>query len=218
MTSPDGPPAPEMGLRELKKQMTHESIAEAALRLTLEKGLDDVTIEEIARQAFVSPRTVSNYFASKEEAIVVAGTPPWMSAVEEFGAGPRTKRPLAALCEVLAGFVEALSDEQLRLWLQTIALVDKYPALRPYASAEFDKLEGELRGRVAHRTGSDPETEMYPWLAAAAAVAATRSALRMWAQRGGPEGGLPVLIRAAFTEFINGLPTPSSAGEDAPAT
>ena len=62
----------EMGLRALKKQMTHEAIAEAALKLTLDKGLDHATIDEIARRAFVSPRTFSNYFSCKEEAVVAA--------------------------------------------------------------------------------------------------------------------------------------------------
>ena len=63
-----------VGLRSIKKQLTRESIADAALRLSLEKGLSHITIDEIAHLAFVSPRTVSNYFSCKEEAVVAAGS------------------------------------------------------------------------------------------------------------------------------------------------
>ncbi|MEE6274590.1 TetR/AcrR family transcriptional regulator [Georgenia sp. MJ206] len=213
-----GRPAPEIGLRELKKRMTHESIADAALQLTVEKGLDSVTIDEIARQAFVSPRTVSNYFSSKEEAVVVAGAPAWITVVEQFGEGPHTERPLAMLRDALAEFAESCTEEQLRICVQSVELVGRYPALRPYQTAEYDKLEEALRIRVAQRTDTDVESDMYPWLVAAAAVAALRSAMRLWAQRGGRSGRLPFKIRDAFDLFSEGLPAPSRERETSPAT
>ena len=63
---------PQPGLRERKKALTHRTIADAAFTLTVEHGLEHVTIDQIADLAFVSPRTVSNYFMSKEAAVVAA--------------------------------------------------------------------------------------------------------------------------------------------------
>jgi AcrR family transcriptional regulator len=61
--------APELGLRERKKQRTRELIAETARRLFGERGFDRVTVAEVARAAEVSEQTVFNYFPTKEDLV-----------------------------------------------------------------------------------------------------------------------------------------------------
>src|SRR2546423_3628874 len=58
-----------MGLRERKKKETRAALSWAAVRLIVERGADNVLVEEIAAAAGVSPRTFNNYFSSKGEAV-----------------------------------------------------------------------------------------------------------------------------------------------------
>ncbi len=57
------------GLRERKKQETRIALSWAAVRLAVERGLDNVRVEDIAAEAGVSLRTFRNYFSNKAEAI-----------------------------------------------------------------------------------------------------------------------------------------------------
>src|ERR1700757_2305730 len=66
---PVAPSEAPPGLRERKKVATRQSLSEAAMRLAIQRGLDNVLVEDIAEAAGVSARTFNNYFASKYEAI-----------------------------------------------------------------------------------------------------------------------------------------------------
>src|SRR5262249_5764015 len=67
MTSTEtGTPKAPVGRRERKKAATRQAIADAALRLFLERGYDDVGIREIADAADVSTTTLFKHFPVKE--------------------------------------------------------------------------------------------------------------------------------------------------------
>ncbi|MFB9566439.1 TetR/AcrR family transcriptional regulator [Saccharopolyspora hordei] len=59
----------ELGLREAKKQETRQLISDRATQLFLEKGFEGTTIAEIAAAARVAKKTVTNYFARKEDLV-----------------------------------------------------------------------------------------------------------------------------------------------------
>ena len=78
VASETGPPAPPgrpglraaaASLRERKKLATRRELRRVALRLIAERGYSNVTVEEIAEAANVSPRTFFNYFPTKEAAL-----------------------------------------------------------------------------------------------------------------------------------------------------
>ena len=75
--------AEQPSLRELKRQQTLEAIEDNATRLVLERGFDEVTIEDICAQVGISKRTFFNYVESKEVAVVGPG--PRVPSGDEIG-------------------------------------------------------------------------------------------------------------------------------------
>lgn len=204
MTEPTG------GLRALKKQMTRASISTAALDLALEKGFDQLTIDEIARRAIVSPRTFSNYFSCKEEAVVAAGNQYWVDVLERLADRPLDEHPLESMRTLLVEATTATDEADLQRAIRIMRLGRQVPSLQPFQSALYTQLERSLRAAVAARTGSDLQTDLFPWLVASSAVAAVKSAMMMWLINNSEPEELPVLIGVAFDQLTSGLPLPTS--------
>ncbi|MFZ5595915.1 MAG: TetR/AcrR family transcriptional regulator [Bacillota bacterium] len=57
-------------LRDRKKKACRDKIYKAAIKLFLQKGYDQTTVEEIAEAANVSRATFFNYFSRKEELVL----------------------------------------------------------------------------------------------------------------------------------------------------
>ncbi|GAA2446916.1 TetR family transcriptional regulator [Actinomadura vinacea] len=66
-TAPTASSASPTGLREVKKQETRQLISDHATRLFIAQGFEQTTITEIAAAARVAKKTVTNYFARKED-------------------------------------------------------------------------------------------------------------------------------------------------------
>ncbi|GAA4441583.1 TetR/AcrR family transcriptional regulator [Phytohabitans houttuyneae] len=58
------------GLRERKKQRTHDAISAAAISLFLQRGYDAVSVADVADAAEVSKPTLFKYFATKEDLVL----------------------------------------------------------------------------------------------------------------------------------------------------
>jgi AcrR family transcriptional regulator len=58
------------GLRDRKKQQTHDALSEAAIGLFLERGFDQVSVADIAAVANVSKPTLFKYFATKQDLVL----------------------------------------------------------------------------------------------------------------------------------------------------
>ena len=202
---------PPVSLRERKKLATRRLLRRAALELVAERGLHDVTVEDIAEAADVSPRTFFNYFSSKE-AVLFGGDPERAAELRE---GVVTEAPgksaLEALGAVLARDSEAMADELRSLggdpaeWLRRMKVARTDPHVRAAHAAQMAMLERALAEGVAARIGADQETDPYPGILAAAAVSVVRACLTFWAGTGGATP-LSQLIDRAFTALGDGLP------------
>src|SRR5438045_3962862 len=86
-----------VGLRDRKKDDTRKAISRAALMLAVEHGPDGVTVDDIAAAADVSPRTVFNYFATKEYAILGLSPERAKEMAQSVRERPADEAPLTAL-------------------------------------------------------------------------------------------------------------------------
>lgn len=193
-----------VGLRERKKVDTRRTIARAALRLAAERGPDAITVDDIAAAAGVSPRTVFNYFTSKEQAIV--GFDPHRG--HDLGRSlldrPAKESPLVALRNTFRELATGI-PELAEITRRRSELVREHPQLQPHYIAGYTALEQTLVDAVAQRTGIDPAHSLYPRLVVATAIAAFRIAL----DRAAPgEAALADAIDEAFDTLDHGCRPP----------
>jgi AcrR family transcriptional regulator len=202
---------PPVGLRERKKLATRRLLRRAALDLVAQRGLSNVTVEDIAVAAEVSPRTFFNYFPSKEAALF-GGDPDRAADLRARVASAAPGKPaLDALRAVLAQDSEEMADELRSLggdpadWLRRMKVARTDPHVRAAHAAQMAMIERALAEGLAERLGTDLETDPYPGVVAAAAVGVTRACLTFWA---GSSGATPLdqLIDQAFAALATGLP------------
>ncbi len=197
-----------VGLRERKKIETRRAISRAALELAVELGPDRVTVDDIAAAADVSPRTVFNYFATKEEAILGVDPDRATEVAAMVTAQPPGVAPLAALrtafVEIATSVPELAGVARLRA-----ALVRDHPQLYAPHVAAFSAFEDALVAAVAARVRVNPARSIYPRLVVSTAIAAFRLAI----DRAGPGArSLVGAINAAFAALENGLAPPAPGG------
>ncbi|MGW5868598.1 TetR/AcrR family transcriptional regulator [Streptomyces sp. NPDC055239] len=150
-TETGAPPAP-MGRRERKKAATRQAIADAALRLFLERGYDDVGIREIADAADVSTTTLFKHFPVKEALVLdedAAQEARLLAAVRER---PRGRSIPAALCGHALLHRMAAADADAR-FTAFFDLVNGTPALRDYVQNMWLRHTAALAGVIAEESG-----------------------------------------------------------------
>ena len=160
-----------VGLRERKKTETRAALSAAALRLALEKGVDDVRVDEIAEAANVSPRTYNNYFASREHAIVAGITASRALQVADALRSRPSSEPLVD--SIIAAFAEQYREPP----TEALALINSTPALREAYLDSVTSVEPPIATVIAERLGKDP---LGAEVLAAAVSAAARLAVQRW--------------------------------------
>jgi AcrR family transcriptional regulator len=202
---------PPVSLRERKKLATRRLLRRAALELVAERGLANVTVEDIAEAAEVSPRTFFNYFPSKEAALF-GGESDRATALRDRVARLAPGVPaLEVLRTVMAQDAEAMAAELRSLggdpadWLRRMKVARTDPHVRAAQAAHMAAIERAIGDGLATRLGVDPDTDLYPWVLAAAAVGVVRACMAFWAGSGGAVQ-LGRLVEQAFRALAEGLP------------
>ncbi len=169
------PDSDHAGLRERKKAATRHALGTAAMRLAIERGLDNVLVEDIADAAGVSARTFNNYFASKYEAICALQQDRANRIGQALAARPADEPIWPAMtAAILAQFPQpgsmplSIGGQSLKDWLAGVRLVITSPPL----AGEYLKVQGQaqyhLAEVIAQRLGTSTQTDMFPRILAGA--------------------------------------------------
>ena len=165
------------GLRERKKRATRQALHDAALRLTLERGPEHLTVEEISAAAGVSPRTFFNYFPGKEQAIVgddlLAVEPEQIRAIMARAA--TVPEGMQAIALATAADAVTRREQVLLRW----QVITRYPALITRMFARLEEFSAIVAAAVAVRVGMAPD-DAYPQLMAAMTTTGIRVAVQRW--------------------------------------
>ena len=174
------------GLRERKKRQTGEVIAQAAMRLFVARGFDEVTVADVARAADVSEKTVFNYFPAKEDLVLHGGEERRAALIEAI----RTRPPGASIVEPFrAGtmeFIDRVRDDPVESIVAVPRLVAGSKTLRDRLLVGWEQESAILAPVIAAEAGA-PEGDLVP-----AVVARTLA----WTHR--------LTFRAAFTRLLAG--------------
>jgi AcrR family transcriptional regulator len=169
----------EPGLRERKKAATRQALHDAAMRLATEHGLDRITVEAIADEAGVSRRTFSNYFGSKEEALMYGDFRRVQSLIEMVRARPASESPWTALTAAAAAFTGELGELDPQLVVQG-RLLRSHPTLIAAQVQTFAAVERDLAAEVSARMAEDDPRGVRARMTAATFLVALRVSLNMW--------------------------------------
>ncbi|OMC30538.1 TetR family transcriptional regulator [Mycobacterium sp. GA-1841] len=203
------------GLRERKKLTTRRALSDAALSLVFERGLDNVTREDIATKAGVSLRTFTNYFAGKYDALAYRQVERLQQSIEMLRARP-AEEPLwtaiteSVLAPLAADFDDVYGAERALPTRAQLAEVRKLLMIPEIRDASFRKLSDDWVAAIAERTGTDPVRDTYPRLVAAVIGAVGDVAMDAYASADQPISIIQ-LIREGFAAVAAGLPEPGRA-------
>jgi AcrR family transcriptional regulator len=167
----------DLGLRERKKQRTRRLLSETARRLFSERGFEQVSIAEIAREAEVSEQTVFNYFPSKED-LVYSG----LEAFEEQLLSAIRDRPvgwtvIAAFGDYILeprGLLAAEDDAAARALMGVTRMIAASPALLAREQLILARYTDALAKLFAEETGARTG-DLRPYVAANALIGVHRS-------------------------------------------
>lgn len=176
-----GPEQPN--LRERKQRLLRLELGEVALRLFIQRGFAETTIEDIAEAAGISRRTFFRYFETKEDVVL------WRLrySSEQMGAAlearPADEPPLLAVRNALEVMHESYQSdpEGYRAYLRFLF---ETPRLRAQLLDTREQWRTLLCRTLAERLGDARDKAGRALLIASIAICAQDVAVRRWAAEG----------------------------------
>lgn len=207
------------GLREQNKARTRQRLVEVSLSLFERRGFDEVTVEEIAEAAMVSPRTFYRYFGSKE-GVLYDDRDDLAVLHRAIADHPADESPLAAVRAgvlVLARRTAASQD----LTRRRIRISQTTASLGTHERTQIQpRWEQALAAAVADRLGVDVDADERPELLAGIGIAVMRSLTASFRTDEGPVDleALVVDRFALLAELVTGVEDRTPARRPAPRT
>ncbi len=146
------------GLRELKKARARRHIADTAARLFAERGYEQVSVTDVAREAEVAEQTVYNYFPTKEQLVTDREQQIQDRLCELIRSRPPGLTPAAAIRGFVLGSVDAIRaipPENWRGELGYLAAIS--PAVHRLALELADRQAAAMASAISETSPVPPE-------------------------------------------------------------
>ncbi len=194
----------QVGSRQAMKAQTRLAIRMAALTLFGEKGIVNVTVEEIAVHAEISPRTFFNYFATKEECVMFPHSGFAEALRAYIDAQPAELGIVSVIGEALMSFFEQLNKNMyvVAAIRQGALLQQREPSLR-VADAAYKRVWEDVVQTALEDRGV-PAVESR--IAAIATIGVWKTSLLDWATSEGEES-MSTAIQRGFSFLQTGFRT-----------
>ena len=174
---------------------THSHLSQIALKLFLERGFEETTVDEIAKAAGISRRTLFRYFQTKNDL-------PWGN-FQALLDGMRNRLAQAdrdaPIIDVLRAAViefnhfphDELAMHRSRMWLLL-----NVPTLRAHSTLRYAEWRQVIAEFVANRLGALP-SDLTPQTIAGACLGISLAAYEQWLAR--EDANLVELFNVAFS-------------------
>ena len=196
-----------VGLRERRRERTHEELRLAALRLFAEQGFEATTIEMIADAVDISPRTFFRYFASKEDALFGDSATHSRRRDELMTAALReqteTATPGATLRAALSEIAATYEPQRAQLLMRR-QVIAASPSLEGRAVQRRHSWESAAVAGLAARFGDDDEMRLSLKVTVATALAGLRVAIDEWLESDGRRT-LPAVFTEVWQHLVDGV-------------
>jgi AcrR family transcriptional regulator len=182
-----------MGLREIKKERTRQTIQEVAMRLFASQGYGATSVEQISAAAEISPPTFYRFYRDKEDVVLTLDLTPILDAAEEkYPRGESMSYLVRALFDAL---VEHHNEHRGYL-LTRYRLIQNEPDLRARLQLQRqDHLELALKKVAERRKTSIDSCDLRVVLAVV--IAAACETIDYWVRHHGRQN-LSELLNQAF--------------------
>lgn len=150
------------------------------MRLAMEHGLERLTVEAIADAANVSRRTFSNYFTSKEEALLYGDQERVQELLDALRARPRDESPWTALTATARELVPHSSQGPDPEWVERARFIRSHPTLLSAQIAQFSHAERDLASELVTRMPPGERSMTMARLMAGCFLTAVRVATQAW--------------------------------------
>jgi AcrR family transcriptional regulator len=153
-----------------------EALSLAAIKLAVERGLENVLVEDVAAAVDVSPRTFNNYFSSKWEAIAWREVNRAMQIGDLLRARPPEvpiwQNVTSAVLEMYGGIPDRTATLPSADWVEGIQRIARHPLMLGEILKGRAQVVETLAAAIDERLGSDLDHDMYSKVFADAVMSA----------------------------------------------
>jgi len=188
------------GWRERKRQQTHERIAQTGMRMFVERGFEETTLDAIAEAAGIARRTFFHYFDSKEALLFAYEDRAEQGLRTALARMPIEMPAFEAMRAALMAMVLEFGTDEARTLNKLLRSTE---ALRARKQSNYERQEQSLLSALRQKW-PEPDNILRLNLIAMIGIGVLRLAADAW---NAADGALPLHnhLEAGFSELQDNL-------------